>query len=62
MNTLHEQALKTRALYRSGLISREEAKAQIKPYADYYNAKVVEIAKKYNQKAVKFNFTSFMRQ
>ena len=61
MNELYEQALKTRMLYRSGKISREEAKELIKPYADFYNSKVVEIAKKYNRKPVKFSFTSFMR-
>ena len=61
MNNLYEQALQTKALYRSGKISREEAKEQIKPYEDFYNAKVVEIAKKYKRKPMKFNFASFMR-
>jgi hypothetical protein len=61
MDKLYEQALNTKTLYRRGLISREEAKEQIKPYEDYYNGKVVEIAKKYNRKPVKFSFASFMR-
>lgn len=61
MNNLYEQALETKMLYRSGKISREEAKERIKPYVDFYNNKVVEIAKKYNKKPVKFSFASFMR-
>lgn len=60
-NELYIQAQEIRILYNSGLITREEARKKIKPYADYYNAKVEEIAKKYNRKAKKFNFNSFMR-
>lgn len=61
MNELYEQAIMTRILYKNGHISREEAKEQIKPYADYFNKKSIEIAKKYNMKPAKFNFASFMR-
>ena len=61
MNKLYDLALETKTLYRKGIISREEAKERIKPYEDFYNKKVVELAKKYNQKPVKFNFSSFMR-
>lgn len=58
---LYEKAQQVRLLYRAGLITREEAKEQIKPYEDYYNSKVVAIAKKYNRKPVKFSFNAFMR-
>lgn len=58
---LLNQAMETKALYKMGIITRDEAKRLIKPYADYFNEKSKEIAKKYNQKAQKFNFSAFMR-
>lgn len=61
MNQLYYDAIVIRDQYRRGLITREQAKEKIKPYEDYYNNKVIEIAKKYHQKAKKFSFTSFMR-
>lgn len=58
---LYEEALTIRTLYRTGQITREKAKSMIKDYEDYYNAKSIELAKKYNQKATKFSFNNFMR-
>ena len=61
MNELYYEAQRIKMLYKCGEISREEAKEMLKPYAEYYNAKSKELAKKYNQKPSKFNFVSFMR-
>ena len=61
MNELYIKAQEIRVLYRCGEISRDEAKKLIKPYADYFNAKSIELAKKYNQRPKKFNFNAFMR-
>jgi hypothetical protein len=58
---LYQKALDTRCLYRAGKITREEAKEQIQPYADFYNETVKRVAKKYNKKPKLFNFSSFMR-
>lgn len=58
---LYEEALNIKTLYKIGTISREEAKERIKPYADRFNKKSVEIAKKYGQKPQLFSFASFMR-
>lgn len=60
-SNLYEEALKTRTLYRTGQITREEAKSMIKDYEKYYNQRSIELAKKYNQKANKFSFNNFMR-
>jgi hypothetical protein len=54
-------AEEAKVLYRANLITREEAKARIKPYADYYNETAARIAKKYNRKPQKFSFSAFMR-
>lgn len=56
-----EKAEYYRALYRSGTITREEAKENIMPYLDLVNKKAIEIAKKYNQKPKKVNFSSYVR-
>lgn len=61
MNSLYQEAVEVRNQYRRGLISREQAKERIKPYEEYYNETVVRLAKKYNQKAKKFSFSSFIR-
>lgn len=50
-----------RQLYRSGKITREEAKEQIMPYIDAVNARSKELAKKYNQKPKLVNFSSYVR-
>ena len=58
---LYEEAVAIRARYRAGLISREEAKKAIEPYARFFNETAAEKAKKYNVKAQKFSFVCFMR-
>lgn len=54
-------AFEARALYRMGQISRAEAAIRIKPYIDAFNAKAVEIARKYNMRAKKIYFAGFVR-
>lgn len=54
-------AQEIKCLYNMGEISRAEAKERIKPYEEYYNNKSIEIAKKYNRRAARFNFNAFMR-
>ncbi|WP_299034147.1 hypothetical protein [uncultured Anaerococcus sp.] len=39
----------------------KEAKKELKPFIDRFNKKSVELAKKYNVKAQKFNIKAFMR-
>lgn len=58
---LYEKAIRTRDMYRAGLISREQAKKELQPYAEYFNQVAAEKAKKYNVKAQKFSFIGFMR-
>lgn len=58
---LKREAEEIRTLYNSGVITREEAKKRIKPYAEYYNQRAKEIADKYNQRPMKFSFVGFMR-
>lgn len=58
---LYEEAQSIKTLYLIGKISREEAKKRIKPYADRFNEKSIELAKKYGQKPQLFSFASFMR-
>jgi len=48
-------------MYRIGQISREAAIETIRPYAEAFNAKAAEIAKKYNRKPQRFNMVSFLR-
>lgn len=60
------EALKVRAdgarsLYRCGQITRKEAEAEIKPYADEFNRKSREIAKKYGQRPRLFSLASYLR-
>lgn len=54
-------ALQVRFLYLTQQITREEAKRQIKPYEEFFNAKSKELAKKYNQRPKLFSFSNFMR-
>lgn len=58
---LEKTAREARILYNTGVISREEAKEMIKPYAEAFNKKSAEIAAKYNLKPKKFSFISFVR-
>lgn len=57
----YKQALEIKYLYNTGKITRSEAKNKLKEYEKYFNNKSIEIAKKYNQKPIKFSFNSFMR-
>jgi hypothetical protein len=50
-----------RVLYKANIITRAEAKEQLKPYVEHYNQTAERLAKKYNQKPHKFNFNAFMR-
>lgn len=56
-----ELAEKTKFLYKTGAITRREAKEMIKPFEEAFNRKSKEIAKKYNVKAKLFNFNAYMR-
>ena len=58
---LRDMAMETRDLYRVGAITQAEAKRRLAPYIEYFNKRSEEIAKKYNQKTKKFNFSAFMR-
>ena len=48
-------------MYKTGQITREAAIEAIKPYAEVFNAKSAEIAKKYNRKPKKFSIAGFLR-
>lgn len=61
IDKLKAQAFLARALYKNGTIDRDEAKEKINPYIEMYNKRVVEIAKKYNQKPKKINIIGFLR-
>ena len=50
-----------RSQYRIGQISRKEAEQEIQPYAEAFNAKSRELAKKYGQRARLFSITSYLR-
>ncbi len=58
---LYESAIITRSKYNAGLITREQAKKEIEPYAKHFNEVAAEKAKKYNVKPQKFSFIGFMR-
>lgn len=60
-NELKGIAENARTLYRSNLISREEATERIKPFVTEYNRKSKEIAKKYNQRAKTISIATFLR-
>jgi hypothetical protein len=48
-------------MYRIGQITRESAVDSIKPYADAFNMKAAEIAKKYKRRPQRFNMAGFLR-
>lgn len=50
-----------RSLYRTGQITRKEALADIQPYADAFNNKSRELAKKYGQRPRLFSVASYLR-
>lgn len=47
--------------YKHRLITREQAEKDIKPYAEAFNNKSREIAKKLGVRPKLFNFTAYMR-
>lgn len=55
------RADQARSLYRCGQISRKEAEEDIRPYAEAFNAKSRELARKYGQRARLFSITSYLR-
>lgn len=58
---LYEKALKTRELYRKGLITKKTALNELNDFIVAFNNLSIEKARKYNQKPKLFNFSSFMR-
>lgn len=48
-------------LYKTGQISRDDAKLKIMPYIVKFNEKSIEIAKKYGMKPKKISFVTFIR-
>lgn len=58
---LKMRADQARSLYRCGHITRREAEEDIRPYAEAFNTKSKEIAKKYGQRARLFSITSYLR-
>lgn len=58
---LLQKAEKARALYSIGKISRKQARSQIEPYIQAFNAKSKEISKKYKMKPKLISFSQFVR-
>lgn len=58
---LQARAEKAKAMYRIGQITREEASEEITPYLEAFNAKSIEIAKKYTQKPKKISLLTYLR-
>lgn len=56
-----QQANFVKQQYNAGVITREQAKEQLKPFINLYNSKSIELAKKYGQKPKQFGFAGFMR-
>jgi hypothetical protein len=56
-----EESKLAAAQYRCGLITRKQALEVIEPYAELFNRKAAEIAKKYNRKPQKFSLAGFLR-
>lgn len=61
MEELKNRAFDARESYKSGLITREEAKDDIKPYIDVFNKRSKEIAKKYGMKPKTITLAGFLR-
>lgn len=58
---MKEKADQARALYRMGKITRDEATEAISPYAEKFNAKSKELARKYGQRHKPFSISSYLR-
>lgn len=61
IKALKDTAENARMMYRLGAITREEAARRIQLYADAFNAKSKEIAKKYNQRPGRFSLAAYLR-
>lgn len=61
IETLKMKADGARSLYRCGRITRKEAMEDIQPYADAFNEKSKEIAKKYGMRPKLFSVASYLR-
>lgn len=61
IEVLKRVAESAKALYHRNVITREEAKKDIKPYIDAFNKKSVETAKKYGMRPMKISFAKFVR-
>ncbi|ODD23709.1 hypothetical protein BB699_04365 [Listeria monocytogenes] len=58
---LKDKAHTAKMKYHRNLIDRETAKKQIIPYAEAFNTRSKEIAKKYNQKPKLLSVAAFLR-
>jgi len=56
-----DQAESAKLQYKTGAITRDEAKELIEPYINEFNAKSKEIAKKYGMKAKLISFATYIR-
>lgn len=61
IEVLRNQAEEARFLYRTNQITLEEAKKRIQPYAEKFNEKSKELAKKYHVKAQRFPMLAYLR-
>lgn len=61
IQTLREKAECAKIGYMAGEISREEAASLIKPYADAFNEKSKELARKYHLRPQRFSIAAFFR-
>lgn len=59
--TEREMAERGKMLYNNGLITREEAKEMIAPYAKKFNEASERIAKKYGMKPKFFSIAAYLR-
>lgn len=56
-----EEALKAKALYNLGIITRDEAKERIEPYKRAFDEAAKRLAEKYGMKPQRFSLASFLR-
>lgn len=59
--TEKEKAFEAKSLYNRGIITRDEAKKMIAPYAQLFNATAKRLAEKYGRKPQHFCLASFLR-
>jgi hypothetical protein len=58
---IKRRAYETRDKYLAGLITKGEAKAELKEYIKLFNQKAEEIAAKYNQKPQRLRVSEFLK-